>query len=69
MAQQMVNGSRHDGSVTFTNRMSRRYAVVGTPGLGKHRKHGEEAERKRQMWHERQGAVYGEHNGYSKSSV
>ena len=35
MSQQMVHGSRHDGSVTYTNRMSRDYAVVGIPGEGK----------------------------------
>ena len=38
MAQQMVNGSRHDGSVTFTYPMSNRYAVVGQPFKGKHLK-------------------------------
>lgn len=38
MAQQMVNGSHHDGSVTITNRMSNRYAVVGMPFAGKHLK-------------------------------
>ncbi len=38
MAQQMVNGSRYDGSVTITNRMSDRYAVIGTPFAGKHLK-------------------------------
>ena len=38
MAQQMVNGSHYDGSVTITNRMSDRYAVVGTPFSGKHLK-------------------------------
>ena len=38
MSQQMVNGSHYDGSVTFTNRMSQRYAVVGEPFKGKHKK-------------------------------
>lgn len=38
MAQQMVNGSRYNGSVTETNRMSRDYAVVNPPFEGKHRK-------------------------------
>lgn len=38
MSQQMVNGSRYDGSVTLTNRMSDRYAVVNPPYEGKHRK-------------------------------
>ena len=38
MAQQMVNGSHYDGSVTVTNRMSRDYAVVNPPFEGKHKK-------------------------------
>lgn len=38
MSQQMVNGSHYDGSVTITNRMSDRYAVVGEPFKGKHHK-------------------------------
>lgn len=38
MAQQMVNGSRHDGSVTDTRRMSKNYAVVNLPFEGKHKK-------------------------------
>lgn len=38
MSQQMVNDSYYDGSVTFTNRMSQRYAVVGEPFKGKHKK-------------------------------
>ena len=38
MAQQMVNGSRHDGSVTDTRRMSKDYAVVNPPFEGKHKK-------------------------------
>lgn len=38
MAQQMVNGSHYDGSVTITNRMSARYAVVGEAYNGKHKK-------------------------------
>ena len=38
MAQQMVNGSYRKGSTTFTVRMSDRYAVVGEPFAGKHRK-------------------------------
>ena len=32
----MVNGSHYDGSVTVTNRMSDRYAVVSEPFKGKH---------------------------------
>ena len=66
MAQQMVNGSHYDGSTTITYRMSRRYAVVGVPGAGKHRKTGAEAEKRRQAWHRRQGAAWCEHNGYNK---
>ena len=38
MSQQMVNGSHYDGSVTITNRMSQRYAVVGEPMKGRHKK-------------------------------
>lgn len=38
MAQQMVNGSHYDGSVTVTNRMSKKYAVVNQPFEGKHKK-------------------------------
>lgn len=38
MAQQMLNGSHHDGPATVTNRMSGRYAVVNPPESGKHRK-------------------------------
>ena len=52
MSQQMVNGSHRgtgkDGqgsSVTITNRMSDRYAVVGEPNKGKHRKAKRIAER------------------------
>ena len=36
MSQQMVNGSHYNGSVTITNRMSDRYAVVGEPFHGKY---------------------------------
>lgn len=50
MAQQMVNGSHYDGSVTITNRMSNRYAVVGEPYNGKHKKpQTPEAKEKRKM--------------------
>lgn len=38
MAQQMVNGSHYDGSRTITYRMTTRYAVVGEPFNGKHKK-------------------------------
>lgn len=38
MAQQIVNGSHHDGSVTITNRMTARYAVIGAPYSGAHLK-------------------------------
>ena len=36
MAQQFQNGGHHDGSVTISNRSTRRYAVVNAPGKGKH---------------------------------
>lgn len=38
MAQQMVNGSYYKGSVTITNRMTEKYAVVNPPFAGKHKK-------------------------------
>lgn len=38
MAQQLVNGSYRKGDVTYTYRMSDRYAVVGEPFKGKHKK-------------------------------
>lgn len=38
MAQQLVNGSYRKGDVTFTFRMSDRYAVVNDPFKGKHKK-------------------------------
>ena len=38
MAQQMVNGSHYAGSITFTNRMTERYAVINPPFQGKHLK-------------------------------
>lgn len=46
MGQQMLNGSHHDGSVTVTNRMSDRYAVVNPPESGKHRKTEKQRERR-----------------------
>ena len=36
MSQQMVNGSHYNGSVTITNRMSDKNAVVGEPFKGKY---------------------------------
>lgn len=38
MSQQMVNGSYYKGPVTYTYRMSDRYAVVSDPLKGKHKK-------------------------------
>ena len=38
MAQQLVNGSYRKSDVTFTFRMSDRYAVVSEPFQGKHKK-------------------------------
>lgn len=55
MSQQLVNGSRRDGSVTFTNRMSDRYAVVGEPykGLHKNPQTREAKEKRHNHWLER----------------
>lgn len=47
MGQQMLKGSYYDGSVTVTNRMSGRYAVINPPECGKHRK----AEKQRKRRH------------------
>ena len=38
MSQQLVNGSYRKSDVTFTFRMSDRYAVVSEPFQGKHKK-------------------------------
>lgn len=48
MSQQMVNGSRYEGSVTYTNRMSYEYAVVGEPGKGKWKKERKAQQQRRQ---------------------
>lgn len=55
MAQQMVNGSRYDGSRTLTNRMSDRYAVVGEPYKGKHLKPQDNVSKlkRKQNWEQR----------------
>ena len=50
MAQQMVNGSYHNGSVTMTNRMTRRYAVVNPPFCGKHLKSDPKSLRRQEAW-------------------
>ncbi len=51
MSQQMVNDSHYDGSVTITNRMTNRYAVVSEPFKGKHKKPQDEAhKKKRKLW-------------------
>lgn len=51
MAQQMVNGSHYEGSKTITNRMSDRYAVVGEPFKGKHKKPQDRASLLRRKFH------------------
>ena len=51
MSQQMVNGSRYDGSRTLTNRMSDRYAVVGEPYKGKHLKPQDNKSKEKRKWH------------------
>lgn len=59
MAQQMVNGSRYEGSKTVTNRMSDRYAVVSEPFKGKHKKPQDNASllRRKIHWKMRSGNV------------
>ena len=51
MAQQMVNGSYQRGSVTYTNRMTQRYAVVNPPFEGKHKKPQDEESLRRRKTH------------------
>ena len=53
----MVNGSHYDGSVTITNRMSHRYAAVGEPFKGKHKKPQDSASlaRRKVHWKIRKG--------------
>lgn len=47
----MVNGSHYDGSVTITNIMSNRYAVVGEAYNGKYKKpQTPEAKEGRKRW-------------------
>lgn len=55
MSQQMVNGSYYDGGVTFTNRMSDRYAVVNPPFDGKHREPQDERSlaKRKEHWRKR----------------
>ena len=59
MSQQMVNGSQHNGSVTLTNRMSSRYAVVNPPFSGAHLKPQDEESlaRRKEHWAERNKAL------------
>ena len=54
MSQQLVNGSRYDGSRTLTNRMSDRYAVVGEPYKGKHLKPQDPVSKQKRKLHWRQ---------------
>lgn len=51
MSQQMVNGSFYQGSVTVTNRMSDRYAVVNPPFSGLHLKPQDEESLRRRKEH------------------
>ena len=51
MSQQMVYGSHYDGSVTITNRMSDRYAVVNPPFFGKHMKPQDEKSKEKRKAH------------------
>ena len=65
MAQQMVNGSHYDGSVTITNRMSDRYAVVGEPFHGKHLKPQDDASkaRRKARWAAKKQSITPKHIG------
>ena len=58
----MVNGSKYDGSVTFTNRMCQRYAVVGEPLKGKHKKPQDKDSlmRRKLHWKKRNNATLGQ---------
>lgn len=58
MAQQLVNGSYRKSDVTFTFRMSDRYAVVSEPFQGKHKKPQDVRSRlaRKQHWRERNEA-------------
>lgn len=58
MAQQLVNGSYRKSDVTFTFRMSDRYAVVSEPFQGKHKKPQDFRSRlaRKQHWRERNEA-------------
>ena len=55
MSQQLVNGSYRKLDVTFTFRMSDRYAVVSEPFHGKHKKPQDFRSRlaRKQHWRER----------------
>lgn len=55
MSQQLVNGSYRNSDVTFTFRMSDRYAVVSEPFNGKHKKPQDVRSRlaRKQHWRER----------------
>ena len=55
MAQQMVNGSFHNGSVTVTHRMTYRYAVVNPPFSGLHLKPQDEKSlaKRKERWAQR----------------
>lgn len=59
MSQQMINGSHYSGSVTLTNRMSYRYAVVNPPFAGAHRKpqDKEGLKRRKAHWQARNAAL------------
>ena len=59
MSQQMINGSHYSGSVTLTNRMSNRYAVVNPPFSGAHLKPQDEKSlaRRKEHWAERNKAL------------
>ena len=59
MAQQMVNGSFHNGSVTVTHRISYRYAVVNPPFSGLHLKPQDEKTlaKRKERWAQRNASL------------
>ena len=68
MAQQLVNGSYRKGDVTFTYRMSDRYAVVSEPFKGKHSKPQDIRSKikRKAHWRERKNATIAGAENYEK---
>ncbi len=68
MAQQLVNGSYRKGDVTFTYRMSDRYAVVSDPFKGKHKKPQDIRSKikRKAHWRERKTELFAGAENYEK---